>query len=346
MLTLRRSSLFFFAASFLSLLGCHAQVPAPAAGQPLPLPLARRVEVLLRQKAQLPPGSTINIGPAAPSELPDYQTISVTVTNDGKTSKPITFLLSKDGKTLAQFTKWDLSANPRDLISDAGRPARGGPESAPVLIVGFDDLECPFCARIHATIFPALTARYGDKVRIVYKDFPLDSIHPWAMRAAVDVNCLGAQSPTGYWTLVDYIHAHASEIGAGTAEEKDKEPTLTRANAELDRLTREQATKSGADSTQLDACLAKQDTAAIEASKKIGTALTVDSTPVLFINGDKIDGALPAEFIFGIVDNALRAEGVTPPPPYVVPVPPTAPAAPTTAPKPSTPAAATAPPAR
>jgi hypothetical protein len=67
---------------------------------------------------------------------------------------------------------------------------------------------------------------------------------------------------------------------------------------------------------------------------------------VLFINGDKIDGALPAEFIFGIVDDALRAEGVTPPPPYVVPVPPVAPAAPTTAPKPTTPAAATAPPAK
>jgi protein-disulfide isomerase len=166
------------------------------------------------------------------------------------------------------------------------------------------------------------------------------------MRAAVDVNCLGAQSPDGYWTLVDYIHAHASEIGAGTAEEKEKQPTLTRANADLDRLTREQAVKSKADATQLDACLAKQDTTAIEASKKIGTALTVDSTPVLFINGDKIDGALPAEFIFGIVDDALRAEGVAPPPPYVVPVPPTAPAAPTTAPKPSTPAAATAPPAR
>jgi protein-disulfide isomerase len=342
---LRRSSLFF-AATFLSLLGCHAQVPAPVAGQPLPLPLARRVEVLLRQKAQLPPGSIINVSPATASDLPGFQNVSVTITNDGKTSKPISFLISTDGKTLAQFTKWDIPTDPRNMISDTGRPSRGGPEGAPVLIVGFDDLECPFCARIHATIFPALTQRYGDKVRIVYKDFPLDSIHPWAMRAAVDVNCLGAQSPTGYWSLVDYIHAHASEIGTGTTDDKDKEPTVARANAELDRLTREQATKSGADATQLDACLAKQDTAAIEVSKKLGTALTVDSTPVLFINGDKIDGALPAEFIFGIVDDALRAEGVTPPPPYVVPVPPVAPAAPTTAPKPTTPAAATAPPAK
>ena len=98
------------------------------------------------------------------------------------------------------------------------------------------------------------------------------------MRAAVDVNCLAAQSGTAYWNLVDYIHAHASKIGEGTAEEKDKAPTLARATAELDKLTREQAVKSKADLPKLDACIAKQDTTAIEASKKIGDALNLQST--------------------------------------------------------------------
>ena len=76
------------------------------------------------------------------------------------------------------------------------------------------------------------------------------------------------------------------------------------------------------DAAKLDACLAKQDTAAIEASKKVGTALGVEATPSLFINGDKIDGAVPVEFIFSIIDDALRAQNITPPPPYVVPAPP------------------------
>jgi protein-disulfide isomerase len=337
-LNLRRLPLLLVAATLASL-GCHAQVPATATvGKPLPPALARRVEVLLRQKANLPPDSSINIGVPTASELPGFDLITVSFTNSGNTSHPVNFLVSLDGKTLAQFTKYDISADPRNLVSAEGRPFRGGPPTAPVLIVGFDDLECPYCARLHSSIFPAITQRYGDKVHIVYKDYPLPAdMHPWAMRSAVDVNCLALQSPEGYWNLVDYIHAHASEIGNSAATEAPPvvtesgapkpDRTLARANDELDKLTREQGAFQKVDAAKLDACIAKQDTSAIEASKKIGDALSVNSTPSLFINGDKIDGAVPIEFIFSIIDDALRAQNVTPPPPYVVPAPPVLPAA-------------------
>ncbi len=334
---LRRFSPLFLAAT-LTALGCHAQTPANIVlGSPLPPAIEHKVEVLLRQKAQLPPASTITISPARTSEVAGYSAVSVSFTSpEGKTSNPAVFLISNDGKTVAQFTKFDISADPKELISPAGRPVRGGPTTAPVLIVGFDDLECPFCARLHETIFPAITKRYGDKVSIVYKDYPLTEIHPWAMRAAVDVNCLAAQSGTAYWNLVDYIHAHASEIGTdpnpkpkpSPAPDKDgKTPdaapdkTLDRANAQLDQFTREQGKASKVDAAKLDACIAKQDTTAIEASKQIAENLQLESTPTLFINGEKVDGAVPIEFIFGIIDDSLRAANVTPPPPYVAPAP-------------------------
>lgn len=306
--------------------GCHAQTPGAAAassatttqqGKPLSAEEQHRVEVLLRQKANLPPGSMVEIGPRMPSEMAGYDQITVSFSAEGKSSHPVNFLLSKDGKTLAQFSKFDISADPRTMISADGRPARGGPASAPVVIVGFDDLECPFCARLHENIFPAITARYGDKVRFVYKDFPLDQ-HPWAMRAAVDVNCLGEQSTPGYWNLVDYIHAHAPDIG-GDPKDPKAEKTLPRADEQLDTLTKQQGQFQKADMPKLEACLTKQDTAGIEASKKVGTSLGIDSTPTLFINGDKIDGAVPLDFLFGEIDKALRAEGVQPPPPYVAP---------------------------
>jgi protein-disulfide isomerase len=331
--TFRALSLLTLAAA----LGCHAQAPAASivTGSQLPPAVAHKVEVLLRQKAQLPPGSSIVIGPATPSDVPGFDSIAVSFTSiDGQPSHPSPFLISTDGKTVAQFSKYDISADPRSLISADGRPARGGPATAPVLIVGFDDLECPYCARLHETIFPAITRRYGDKVRIVYKDFPIEQ-HPWAMRGAVDVNCLAAQSPAGYWNLVDYIHAHASDIGSDpTAKDKpadsktDAPPdkTLERADAQLDKLTREQGALQHADAPRLDACLAKQDTTAIQASQQVATGLNVDSTPSLFINGEKIEGAVPIEFIFNVIDGALRSENITPPPPYVVPAPP-APAA-------------------
>ena len=74
----------------------------------------------------------------------------------------------------------------------------------------------------------------------------------------------------------------------------------------------------------MKACVAKQDTKAVEISRNLGIGLGIDSTPTLFINGDKINGALPVEYIFGIIDDALRAAGQVPPPPFVVTPPPAA----------------------
>ena len=311
---------FLFALA-MAAIGCHAQTPAPDA-QKLSPEMTRRVEVLIRARTNVPPNYDIHISPKAKSEVPGYDEIVVTFTTEGQASKPIRFLLSQDGKTLAQFTKYDISQDPKELVSGANRPARGGPANAPVLIVGFDDLECPYCARMHAQLFPALLERYKDQVRIVYRDFPLDQ-HPWAMRAAINANCLGAQSTTGYWNLVDYIHSHASTLGGD-------EKSLAKANDTLDTLTRDEAKRQNVDITALNACIAKQDDSAVKASVKEAEALGVDSTPALFINGAKLEGAVPLEYVYKMIDNALTASGQTPPPPPVpspTPAPATAPPA-------------------
>ena len=171
-------------------------------------------------------------------------------------------------------------------------------------------------------LFPALIERYKDQVRIVYRDFPLDQ-HPWATRAAIDVNCVGAQSPAGYWNLVDYIHAHAAEMG-GT----DK--VLAKANDTLDSLARDEGKRQKMDAEKLNACIVKQDDSAIKASVKLGESLGVDSTPALFINGEKMEGALPLEYVYHMIDGALIASGQTPPPPPPAPPTPAQPKAPAT----------------
>lgn len=285
--------------------GCHAQTSAQTSERLSP-DLARRVEVLIRSRSNVPPNYTIDVGPRSRSEVPGFSEITVNFTADGKSSKPVKFLLSDDGKTMAQFSKYDISADPRTMLSAEGRPARGGPANAPVLIVGFDDLECPFCSKMHAQLFPAILNRYKDQVRIVYRDFPL-SQHPWATRAAIDANCVGAQSGTGYWNLVDHIHAHADELG-GT------EKSLANANATLDTLAREEGARQKVDPAALSACVAKQDEKAINASVKEGEALGVDSTPAMFINGEKLEGAYPIEDVYRMIDRALIAQGKTPPP--------------------------------
>lgn len=289
-------------------------------GKPLPPEVAFRVEALLRRKADLPPGSTINIATLGPAKQPGFQRVSISFTNEGRTSKAIEFWLSDDTKTLEQVSTFDIAADPKTLLPPTDRPYRGGTKTAPVLIIGFDDLECPFCAKLHGSLFPLITERYGDKVHIEYRDFPLDQ-HPWAMRAAIDVNCLGAESPVGYWNAVDYIHAHAGDVGSDPKDAK-AEKTVARAEQQLDGIVREEGTKQKVDMTKLNACLAKQDRTQVDASKQLAESLNLSSTPTLFINGDKVDGAVPVEFVFGVIDTALRAEGVTPPAPYVAPAPP------------------------
>ena len=320
---LKQFRLFLFGLSLVTV-GCHAQTPP--AGQPLSPELARRVEVLIRSKSQVPPEYAVNVGPRLKSEVPGFDTVEVTFSANGKTSKPLMFLLSTDGKTLGQFNKFDISKDPKELVSAANRPGRGGPATAPVTIVVFNDLECPFCAKMHAQMFPALTERYKDQVQIVYRDFPLD-IHPWAMRAAIDSSCLAAQNSVGYWKLVDYIHLHAAGLG-GEAK------SLEKANAELDSLTMEEGKRQKVDTAALTACIAKQDDTAVKATMKEGEALGIDATPTLFINGEKLDGAQPMEYVYRMVDDALKAAGQTPPPPFV-PTPtaaPTSPSTPTTTP--------------
>ena len=328
-------------------LGCPAQTnvqtgaqtggaQAVQLGVKLSPEMARRIEVTIRNRSQsITPAFTITISEPTKSEIAGYDQVVVTFTADGNQSKSAPFLLSIDGKTLAQLNKFDLSQDPKNAVSAAGRPARGGGESAPVLVVGYDDLECPYCARMNAELFPAILDRYKQQVRVVYRDFPLYDIHPWAMHAAVDANCLGAASSAGYWNFIDYVHAHADEM-AGS------EKTAAKADATLDKLALDEGARQKVNQADLAACVQKQDESKVKASVDAAEAdpLHVDSTPVLFINGEKVEGVVPIETLYRIIDGALIAAGQTPPPPPPAatppPVAPAVPSMPAVQPAPAT----------
>jgi protein-disulfide isomerase len=217
----------------------------------------------------------------------------------------------------------DLTKSPADSINIAGRPIRGNP-SAKVTIINFDDLECPYCARMHQELFPATMARYGDKVRFIYKDDPIPELHPWAMHASVDANCLAAQNGTVYWNYVDYVHGHGSEI---TGDDRD----VNKSFAALDRIAREEATMGKLDENRLSACIAKQDDTQVRASAKEAESLGLEGTPELYVNGERVNGAVPQNELWAAIDRALVAAGEQPPPAQ--------PAAPQSASAPAPPAA-------
>jgi protein-disulfide isomerase len=292
--------------------GCKAQ---PASQAPDPA-LNRRIEVMVRSQFNVPQDYDVAIGPHKPSQLPGYDALPVTLSHGAKQTV-VDFLISTDGKTLARLDKFDLAHDPLFSIGVAGRPIRGNP-AAKVTVINFDDLECPYCGRMHQTLFPATIDHYKDKVRFIYKDYPLIEIHNWAMRAAVDANCLAAQSGDVYWKYVDYLHTHGQEI-SGPNNDAAKSHTM------LDVLARVQAAKANLDSAKLDACLAAQDESQVRASLRLAASLKVGVAPDLFVNGERMDGALPQDQLWMVIDRALRAAGIEPPPPPPLTPPPPAP---------------------
>jgi len=297
--------------------GCKAQPALPSAPDP---ELNRRIEIMVRAQYNVPQDYQVILGARTPSEIPGYEKLPVTLSRGAKTTA-VEFLISADNKTLARLEKFDLEKDPVFSIDVSGRPIRGNP-AAKVTVINFDDLECPYCARMHESLFPSTFERYKDKVRFVYKDDPLTELHPWAMHASVDANCLAAQSGDIYWTYVDYLHAHGQEVNG-------EDRNIQKSFAALDRIARQEATLAKLDESKLTACMTKQDEAQVRASAKQADDLGINGTPALFVNGERIDGAVPEEQVWMVIDRALRAAGeappATPPAATALPTPPATP---------------------
>lgn len=284
-------------------LGCSAQ-PTPSAAPEI----VRLVERQVRATYSVPSDVKVNIGPTRPSDFPNYDALTITFDEGNGKKRDYEFLLARDHKSLLRMTRIDLTKDPyaevMKKIDVSGRPTRGA-KDAKVVAVNYDDFECPFCSRMHSALFPTLLKEYGDRVQFIYKDFPLEEIHPWAVHAAVNANCLAAQNPDAYWDFADYVHANQGEINS----QKGRDGQF----GVLDKLTTLQGQKHNLDATKLQACIKAQDDKAVRASMREGDLVGVSATPAIFVNGRKIDGAVPIEEMREVLDSALRDAGVAPP---------------------------------
>ena len=291
-------------------LGCSAQAPPSATTSSTPNASSDLTEVIerhVRAQYQLPPDVKVTLGPLRASEVPNYDALTVTFSSATK-KQDFEFLLAHDHKTLLRMTKLDLSVDPyaeiMKKIDVSGRPTRGN-KDAKVTVVNYDDFECPFCARMHSTLFPGLFKEYGDRVLFIYKDFPLEEIHPWAVHAAIDANCLAAQNNDAYWDYADYLHGNQSVVS--DAKGRDGQ------NSELDKLATLQGQKHNLDVPKLQACVKLQDEKAVRASMHEADTIGVEATPTMYVNGRKLDGAVPEDEVRLALDQALKDAGLAPP---------------------------------
>lgn len=163
-----------------------------------------------------------------------------------------------------------------------GAPSKGA-ANAPVTPVKFEDFHCPFCKDSLRTL-AELLARYGERVRIVHKDYPIDALHPQARLAHVAARCAHEQGK--FWAYHDAVYAAAPKAS----------PDDLKNFAQL----------SGVEPGGFDACLSSgKSAAAVEADIAAGTQAGVTGTPAFFVNGRMIGGAQPLEQFVRIIDEEL-----------------------------------------
>ena len=199
---------------------------------------------------------------------------------------------------------------PRFEIAGGG-PTRG-PADAPIKLVEFSDYQCPFCKNAEAVVEQVLE-RYPNQVQLVFRQFPLDNIHPQARAAAEAAMCAGDQGK--FWEYHEALFRHTPKLG----------------EAELGQY----ATQIGLDRAAFDACLAEDRHAAtVQADVEAGQAIGVSGTPAFYVNGLPVSGARSVEQFAVVIDEELERLGLPVPPP---PAAPTA-AAPSRQPAPAAPA--------
>ncbi len=161
-----------------------------------------------------------------------------------------------------------------------------GPADAPITIVEFSDYQCPFCRRWHDEVSQQLFAAYPGKIRLVYRNLPLTSIHPDALSAAEAALCAGDQN--AYWDFHDKLFSSQS----------------------LDKNTYMQLARDlNLDTTQFEACIDNNThQATIQADSDFAVNLGVRSTPTFFINGLAVVGAQPLDVFKQIIDKELAGE--------------------------------------
>ena len=262
----------------------HGQSPAPATspnktstGTP-PTALQMSVEAYLRNLYALGPSVQLSVSVPKESEVPGLLETTVDV-KDGESSQSAKFYLSKDGKYLVRGEISDLSKDPlaetRALIQTNEAPSLGDPKAA-VTLVEFSDFECPVCRSLHDVLRGMLPN--FPQVRVVFKDFPIESLHPWARTAALAGRCAYQQDPKAFWKVYDSIY--------------DQQEVISAANAWSKMM--DFAAASGLNPDTFKACMASPEAgAAVDASRANGQQLEVSSTPTVFVNGRRLVGGDP-----------------------------------------------------
>jgi protein-disulfide isomerase len=240
-----------------------------------PATLETRVEKYLRDLYAWGPDYEVKVGTPKPSPIPDLLEVPITVSKEGQ-SDTASVYVSKSGKYMVRGELTDMTADPfADVAAKlhVGDSPTLGPADAKVTLIEFADFECPACRQLDLILRDLLPKH--PEVRLVFKQFPLTDIHPWAMTAALATQCVYEQSPAAFWKMHDAIY--------------DAQDAITPDNA-WDKLL-DLANQNGVSADAFKACMADPKTAAqIKSTIEEGHSVNIAATPTTFVNNRRLVG--------------------------------------------------------
>ena len=245
------------------------------------------LEAYLRRVELWPPQVNVSIGEPKPFVNGLY---SVRVhLSSGAASRDETYYVSADGKEIIRGTAFNVDQKPfqheLDLIKTANAPSFG-PANAPITLVDYSDFECPICREEAKSLRTNMPKEFPNDVRVVFKNFPLPTIHPWALPAAIAGRCVFEQKPDAFWNFHDWIYDKQAEINADNLRAK----------------VLDWAKSAGLDTLGLSHCMETRATEP-EINEEIAEAkrLNVEATPTLFLNGRRMVGGVPWQNLSQII---------------------------------------------
>jgi protein-disulfide isomerase len=182
-----------------------------------------------------------------------------------------------------------------------------GPADAKVTVVEFSDFQCPYCGRFATQTYSQIKQEYEGKIRFVFRDFPLSTIHPWAEKGAEAAGCANEQGK--FWEYHDAIFQNQTAITEKYQTAAQSGDAVAGLAAAVDAL-KSTATDLGLDATAFAQCLdSGKNAQEIQKDYQDGISYGVQGTPAFYVNGLLVSGAQPFANFKTVIDAALQAGG-------------------------------------
>jgi len=247
----------------------------------------------IRQEFKVPETTTLTVGPFHDSGIPNFLATSIAAQSDkGKQTEDFYATSDKQVFVMGKILNLGVDLRRRALrtMATVNQPSQG-PAHALVTIVEYADLECPMCGKLHLFLENDLLPKYGDKVRVIFKEFPLVQIHDWSLTAAIANECVYKLKPEAFAPYRTLIFQNQ---------------TTTNATNVRDNLLN-YADQVGVDRSSLAGCLdSKASMPRIDDGTSEAKQLEVQSTPTCFINGLMLVGFVSPDAYYKAVDAALQ----------------------------------------